>query len=91
MKTNKTAVKQVVLDRFVNHRLPRIQEIKTYVDQGEKLNEFDILFLTEVFNDASAMYAQIDQESEYVKLAIKAIELYHHITEKALENEQKSQ
>ena len=77
----------VLMERFENQRLPRALSIKEKVDQGEKLDDFDVAFLEEVFADANKVKPLIDNHPEYQELATRIITLYKEITAKALENE----
>ena len=78
---------QAVLKPFNNIYLPRALSLKEQVDAGSPLSEPDIQFLDGVFKHANKIMAIVDRHSEYQELAAQAISLYHHITEKALENE----
>ena len=79
---------QVLLDRLENWRLPMTLSLKERVDRGEKLNEFDIQFLEEVFRDVKELHPLIERNPELQDLAKKMAGLYKEITEKALKNEQ---
>jgi hypothetical protein len=76
-----------VMKRFTRQRLPIALSLQKKVDEGEKLSDWDIKFLETVLSDAQHMKSLIDKNPEYQPLASKAINLYHHITKKALENE----
>ena len=85
-----SAVIGVLMERFQKRRLPRLLDIKEKVDQGNKLDQFDIEFLTTVFKDARENEHYLEEAGdEYKDLIAKVFSLYHSITEKALENEQK--
>ncbi|MDX2504778.1 MAG: hypothetical protein QNL62_09915 [Gammaproteobacteria bacterium] len=85
------AVIEALMERFQNRRLPRVLDIKKKVDQGNKLDNFDIEFLEKVFNDArqNEHYMEVADE-EFKTLFMKILSLYKEITQKAMENEQKS-
>ena len=44
-------VLSAVMERFEKQRLPRVLKIKEKVDQGGRLDDADIAFLEEVFED----------------------------------------
>jgi len=79
---------QVLAKRMETQRLPRTLSLKDKVDQGETLNEFDIHFLKEVFQDAQKIMPLVDRHPEWHDLGARLIHLYKEITEKALKNEQ---
>ena len=81
---------QVLLDRLNNWRLPRALALKDRVDKGEKLTDNDMQFLHGVFEDANQAKPLIAKHPELKELASKLVGLYSHITQKALENEQKN-
>lgn len=84
------AVIEVLMERFEKRRLPRLLDIKEKVDQGNKLDQFDMEFLTTVFKDARENEHYLEEAGdEYKNLIAKVSSLYHSITEKALENENK--
>ena len=51
--------------------------------------EFDLQFLTKVFEDAQHIRPLLERHPEWQSLAAKMIHLYKEITDKALENEKK--
>ena len=78
----------VLIERMLNERLPRAQEIQKRVEAGECLTESDIDFLEKVFNDVQHFQAaRLSKHPEYEEIASKMAHLYKTITEKALENE----
>ncbi|MFZ5602141.1 MAG: hypothetical protein ACOY7J_06785 [Pseudomonadota bacterium] len=77
-----------LIQRMKNIRLPRALDIKAKVDNGEVLDEFDIKFLEEVFEDSRNVGAYLTGQPELEDVIGKMVQLYHDITEKALANEQ---
>ena len=78
---------QVLAERFENQRLPRVLSIKEKVDKGGVLDEFDIEFLEQVFEDANTIKPLLDRHPEWQPLAARMVHLYKEITETALKNE----
>ena len=81
---------QVLAEQLETKRLPRALSMKEKVDNGETLDELDIKFLEEVFNDAQSVSLLVDRHPEWQGLATKMMLLYKEITDKALENEKSS-
>ncbi len=89
--SNKDAgVIATLLERFEKIRLPKAIALKEQVDRGGTLTETDISFLSRVLQDTREIQPLLARHPEYEELVAKAIHLYHEITNKALENEQKS-
>ena len=78
---------QVLAEQLETKRLPRALSLKEKVDRGDLLEEADIMFLEQVFEDAQSIGPLVDRHPEWHDLATKMMALYKEITEKALENE----
>ncbi len=78
-----------LIERYEKYRLPRILSIKERVDEGGKLDHFDIEFMEEVITDAIHNKPLIDKHPEWQEFCANVVTLYEEITERALENEQK--
>lgn len=79
-----------LMERFKTQRLPRILEIKEQVDQGNRLGEYDRLFLEEVIKDAQRNIRHVEEIPECQHMFIQLAHLYKQIMDKALENEQQA-
>ena len=78
---------QVLLDRFNQQRLPRAMEMKAKVNRGEKLEEFDVDYLSGVLEDIQQIRPLLERHPEYEPLVVKGLALYKEIVNKATQNE----
>lgn len=79
----------VVLERFQKIHLPRIMNIKDSVDKGGKLNQSEIMFLSEVFKDTQEYAHFVSHHQDFQNLFSHVTSLYDEIATKALNNEGK--
>ncbi len=79
-----------LIERYEKQRLPRLLEIKKRIDKGEVFTELDIQFITEAIHDAVQSKPLIDRHPEWHRFCAEVIHLFEEVTEKALENEEKS-
>jgi len=77
----------VLIERFETQRLPRALDLKEKVDQGGRLDDFDLAFLEDVFSDSQEIQPLMERHPEHQEIAAKMMGLYREITEKALANE----
>ena len=87
--TKNDALVQVILERLINRRLPRILDIKEKVKKGELLNEMDVRFCSKVMNDIRDNQHLIKDDEELKQVFARVMHLYKEITDIALENERK--
>lgn len=79
-----------LLERLQKQRLPRLLDIRDKVDQGDKLDDYEMEFLEEVFTDARENEHYLEAaDNDLKELFMKVLSLYKEITQKAMENEQK--
>jgi hypothetical protein len=81
---------QAIVDRLEKQRLPTALQLQEKVNRGETLNDLDLAFLENVFNDTRKIKGMLDKYPAWQPLAARMIGLYNEITTKALENEQGS-
>ena len=89
-ETAEQGVIQAVVDRLEKLRLPMALQLQEKVNRGETLNDLDLAFLENVFNDSQKIKGMLDKHPAWQPLAARMISLYNEITTKALENEQGS-
>jgi hypothetical protein len=80
-------VATALMTRCTTQRLPRVLRLKRKVEQGERLEDWDIEFLHEAFEGASRMKPLVDRIPAYQEIYARIALLYNEVTEKALHNE----
>ncbi len=81
-------VLEALLERFEKQRLPRLLDIDAKLEQGNKLDDYDLQFLEKVFSDTQENEHYLQAADEDLKqLFMNVLKLYHSITQKALKNE----
>lgn len=76
-----------VINRFNHSRLPRVLSLKERVLNGERLDEFDLLYLERVIRDVRHTRQISMNHPRYQVLFAQMIGLYAEVTAAALENE----
>jgi hypothetical protein len=77
----------VIVKRLVEERLPMIELLKAKVDQGEVLNDYDMMILKEAIADRQRNAELVKRNPQYLDLASRVAHLYKEIMDKAVENE----
>jgi hypothetical protein len=89
--TEDAGVIQALLERLNTQRLPLALALKEKVDRGEKLSDYDISKLEEIFADAQSaqpfVERQLQLHPEYQHLVASLLHLYKEILDKATANE----
>ncbi len=78
---------EVVLLGFSRHQLPRMLEILNKVNEGDVLDEYDIIFLEETLAEIQSVAHFADTHPEFQTLMAEVAELYERITLKGKANE----
>lgn len=81
-------ITMAILERFEKQTLPEALWLKEKVEKGELLNDGDIEFLEQVFENATSIKGMIDAQPKYQSLYASAISLYEEIIAKGLKNQQ---
>tara|TARA_R110002167_G_scaffold15034_11_gene60548 strand:+ start:1741 stop:2025 length:285 start_codon:yes stop_codon:yes gene_type:complete len=76
-----------VVNRLNHTRLPRVLSMKQRVINGERLGEFDLLYLERVIRDVRYMRQITKNHPRYQALFAQVVGLYADVTAGALENE----
>lgn len=76
-----------LLDRFRLQRLPAAMALKEKVASGKSLDDADLEFLSQVFDDMRDVMPLVARHPELAALAGKISALYKEITSTALTNE----
>lgn len=88
--SEETGLITAYLEKLQEQSIPRALAVKKRVDEGECLNEIDIMYFEEQLSDASSMMPMLKHHPEYQKLIAELADLYHQIAEKALSNQKKN-
>jgi hypothetical protein len=87
MSQKEAGTLQVLLQRLNDERLPHALAMKAKVERGECLDDFDVRFLRQVFEDVLVAQRLAQKHVELQELFARLTTLYCDITDHALENE----
>jgi len=88
-ETDDIGVIEAVLERLNEARIPRMLEMKERLDSGELLTDYDMEMLERVLDDNRSIQPLVHRHPEIQLVYAKATDLYHDITSKGLENQEK--
>ncbi|MGZ8244586.1 hypothetical protein [Methylomagnum sp.] len=80
-------VATALMNHFTTQRLPRVLALRDKVERGERIADWDIEFLYELFEGAGQVKLMVDRLPEYQEVYARAASLYKEIADKALANE----
>ena len=80
---------QALIKEFETHRLPRLLRLRDKVDSGAVINDVEMDFLCQVIEDANRTMPMTVNHPDLHEFCLCVVHLYHEISTKALENEQK--
>ncbi len=84
------AVSQLLIEQFVNYRLPALMKMKEEVAEGKCLSDGELELLGRMLKQAHD-FARLEHEfPEFQDVIARIIDLYHEITEGALRNEEQA-
>ena len=78
---------QLMMDQLLKKCIPRALRLKDRVNTGERLNDFDIIFLNETLTDITNIKTIVDRHPEYQPAVLRMVQLYKEINDQALKNE----
>ena len=84
---NKQGIKEVLLERLAEQRIPRLLDIKEMLNNGGTLSSLDMEFLDEALGDANQNKHIFDENPDIQDIYTRVVDLFEEITELALENE----
>lgn len=86
---HQAVIVRVLMNRLIKYGLPRAQKLQAKVSRGEQLNDFDLAFLQQMFEDTQNVKPLVDKLPHYQPLVLQMIRMYKEIADKALDNENK--
>lgn len=77
--------------RLHRFRLPRVMAMKDALDRGELLDEWSIMYLERVLEDAQEVISMVEKFPEYHDLYSRLAHFYRQVSDKALANAKQSE
>ena len=78
---------EVLLSKIANRTLPQVLAIKKKLDLGEKLNDYDIDVLLDIYEKNRRNREIFHRHKEYVQFETELMALYAKVMEEGLHNE----
>ncbi|NIB42951.1 hypothetical protein HBA55_25310 [Pseudomaricurvus alkylphenolicus] len=85
--THDPILTRIMMDQLVKKCIPRALRLKDRVYCGERLNDFDIIFLNDTLTDITSIKPIADRNPDYRQVVLRMVQLCKDISDKALENE----
>lgn len=84
---NESGVLAAWVEGLESRNLPRLLEIKSELEGGRHLTDFDVNFMSEMMQDAQQLEAAFARHPQYLSLAKRVFDLCHEIAQTALARE----
>jgi hypothetical protein len=75
------------VEQLEEQSIPRALAVKKRVEDGDTLNEIEIMHFEQMLSEASMMMPLLKHHPEYQKLIAELANLYNEISERALNNQ----
>jgi hypothetical protein len=75
------------IEKLETQTIPLALSIQKIVNEGNVLNDIEISHLDAMLSEANFMMRYLEHHDQYKKLTAELIDLYHEITEQALNNQ----
>ncbi|WP_417362315.1 hypothetical protein [Gallaecimonas pentaromativorans] len=86
-KEQSNGVVLALLEQLNDHHIPRLLKLKEKVEEGSRLDDYDLRFLKDAISVAEEEKDLIHQHPELNELAGQLYHLYNLITDQAIVNE----
>ena len=88
---DREGVSQVMIEQFVERRLPLILQMREEVEAGKKLSDGEIEILGRILDKADLIMKYAHMYPELKPLIARVIDSYEEITDLAVQNETRSE